>query len=160
MGLEAGPSDQVLVLATLANLAHLVVVNLPLKYGERWLRLSTLGLDPHIVCHRLYRHLLNPLGDLPSELSLPPIFIYVSGMHRVHYLKLGKHVYWTNPGVRQHAQLVPAKKLIELVISLLKGFLLICGDHMRVADGLIYCFELPTLSPHANHGFPRLRAVC
>ena len=77
------------MLATLAHLAHLVVVDLPLKYGERWLRLGALSLDPHIVCHRLYRHLLNPLGDFPSELPLPPVFIYVSSMNRIHDLKLG-----------------------------------------------------------------------
>jgi hypothetical protein len=98
--LEANPIDYVLVLATLADLTHLVIVDLSLKYVERWLLLITLGLDLHIFCHRLYRHLLNPLGDLPSELPLPPIFIYVSGMHRVHDLKLRKHVNRTNPGVR------------------------------------------------------------
>jgi hypothetical protein len=106
--LEAGPSDYVLVLATLADLAHLVVVDLSLKYVQRWLRLITLGLDLHIFCHRLYRHFLNPLGDLPSELPLSPIFIYVSGMNRVYDLKLGEHVNRTNPGVRQHAKLMPA----------------------------------------------------
>ena len=99
------------------------------------------------------------MGDLPSELPLSPIFIYVSGMNRVYDLKLGEHVNRTNPGVRQHAELVPAKKLIELVVSLFESFLLICGDHVRVADGLIYCLELPTFSPHTYHGFPSLRAL-
>ena len=60
-------------------------------------------------------------------------------MYRVHDLKLREHVNLTDPWVRQHAQLMPAEQLIELVISLLESFLLACGKNIRVADGLIYC---------------------
>jgi len=156
LGFEARPADEVLVGATLAYLAHLIVIDLLFEHVKRRLRLMPLGLDLHVVSHRFYRHFLDPQGDLLPELFLSAIFIDMCGMHRVHDLELWEHVDCPYPGVRQDAQLVSAQHLIELVVPLLQGFL---SRAVRVPDGLVDGADRPQLSTHADHGFACLRPL-
>ena len=97
---EARPANKILVDTTLANLAHLIVVDLFLKHMQRRLWLIPFGLYLHIISHWFYRHFLDSHGNFLPELFLSTIFINVSGMDRIDDLKLWEHVDGAYSGVR------------------------------------------------------------